>query len=148
MVTNFIGDLLHSKANYIVHQVNCKGAMNSGVAKCIRGKFPNVYSEYMVYCNENEQSQLLGNCLIIPVGENQSVAHLFGQNNFGYDGKQYTNYDALESALTLLRIQLKKGDSVAFPYKMACDRGGADWNVVFDMINVIFKDFDIEIWRL
>lgn len=148
MFTNYIGDLLHSKASYIVHQVNCQGAMNSGVAKCIREKFPVVFAEYNLYCKSSEPSQLLGNCLIVPVWNGQAVANLFGQNNFGYDGKQYTNYEALESALNILRIQLKPGESIAFPYKMACDRGGADWKVVFDMITAIFKDFDVEIWRL
>ena len=41
-----IGDITNSKANYICHQVNCQGAMNSGVAKAIREKWPRVYKAY------------------------------------------------------------------------------------------------------
>jgi hypothetical protein len=39
--------------------------------------------------------------------------------------------------------------SVAFPYKMSSDRGGADWNVVLAMIESVFKNTDItiEIWK-
>ena len=40
--------------------------------------------------------------------------------------------------------------SVAFPYKMSSDRGGADWNIILAMIESVFKNTDItiEIWAL
>lgn len=147
MVTDFVGDLMNSKANYICHQVNCAGAMNSGVAKCIRQKFPVVFEAYKVFCSS--KSNLLGECLIVQVGENQSVANLFGQNDFGYDGKQYTDYIAIKSALIKLEGTMKEKESVAFPYKMSSDRGGAAWDVIKQIILEIFEEkYDIEFWRL
>jgi hypothetical protein len=38
--------------------------------------------------------------------------------------------------------------SVALPYKIGCDRGGGDWNVVLGMINDIFTDVDIKLYKL
>ena len=46
MVTYKYGDITESGADIICHQVNCMGAMNSGVAKAIRKKWPQVYNEY------------------------------------------------------------------------------------------------------
>lgn len=37
---------------------------------------------------------------------------------------------------------------IAFPYLMSCHRGGGDWNVVSQMIENTFSDFEVEIWRL
>ena len=35
------GDLLNANTDFICHQVNCQGKMNSGVAKAIRNKWRN-----------------------------------------------------------------------------------------------------------
>lgn len=47
-------------------------------------------------------------------------------------------------------MQERNCKSVAIPYKMSSDRGGADWNVILAMIESVFKDTDItiEIWQL
>ena len=50
-----IGNLLESDCDYICHQVNCQGKMNSGIAKSIRDKWPVVYNNYMTKYNETEK---------------------------------------------------------------------------------------------
>ena len=42
------GDLLESECDYICHQVNCMGKMNSGIAKQIREKWPIVFQNYIL----------------------------------------------------------------------------------------------------
>ena len=42
MIRYVKGNLLDSDCTYICHQVNCKGVMNSGIAKQIRKKWPSV----------------------------------------------------------------------------------------------------------
>ena len=37
--------------------------------------------------------------------------------------------------------------SVALPYKIGCGRGGADWEVVYKIIEEELKDYDVELWR-
>ena len=44
---HIIGNLLDTNCQYICHQVNCQGKMNSGVAKIIRDKWPEVYTQYL-----------------------------------------------------------------------------------------------------
>ena len=46
-------DLTTSDADYICHQVNCQGKMNSGVAKAIRERWPVVFEQYMKTYNNN-----------------------------------------------------------------------------------------------
>ena len=38
--------------------------------------------------------------------------------------------------------------SIAMPYKIGCVRGGANWEEVYQMIENIFYDCNVELWRL
>ena len=40
MIIDKIGDILHTEADVICHQVNCKGVMGAGLAKQIRNQIP------------------------------------------------------------------------------------------------------------
>jgi len=42
------GDLLDITKGLIAHQVNLKGVMGDGLAKQIKDKYPNVYSQYVL----------------------------------------------------------------------------------------------------
>jgi O-acetyl-ADP-ribose deacetylase (regulator of RNase III) len=150
------GNLLDAQTDVIAHQVNCQGVMGSGVAKQIREKWANVYaayrSEYDLFTDLNKS--LLGNCQLVQVNDNQHVANLFGQKYYGRDGRRYTSYDAIYDALTNLAVQMMDNGmkSLAIPYKMSSDRGGADWDVILTMIKspLVFgnTEITIEIWKL
>lgn len=98
----------------------------------------------------------LGMCQVVktnPGGEdNRLVANLCGQEKYGYDKQRYTNYEGIYVALEKLANYCKQNNlkSVAFPWKMSSDRGGADWMVICSMIEAAFKDIDIiiEYWKL
>ena len=60
MIKIIDGDLLTSNTDIIAHQVNCKGAFNSGVAKAIRDYDVQVYKDYHSFCSINTPEQLLG----------------------------------------------------------------------------------------
>jgi O-acetyl-ADP-ribose deacetylase (regulator of RNase III) len=148
------GNLLDAQTDVIAHQVNCQGVMGSGVAKQIREKWANVYTaykaEYDLFTDLNKP--LLGNCQLVQVNDHQYVANLFGQDKYGYDNKRYTSYDGIYDALVSLASQMKDNNmnSVAFPYYMSSDRGGADWSIISLMITAVFKhtNVQIEIWKL
>ena len=38
--------------------------------------------------------------------------------------------------------------SVAMPYKIACDRGGADWDKIMDILLEVFTDVDLTLYKL
>ena len=148
----FDGDVLTSTAPIIMHQVNCKGVMNSGIAKAIKEKWPVVFDEYLRFYNHLTTDVLLGTTQFVKIGSDRYVANLFAQEKYGYNGIRYTSYDAIDKCLRSVARNAENGeiDRVAMPYKMSSDRGGADWDVILALVNSAFKDTDItvEIWKL
>ena len=148
----FDGDILTSTAPIIMHQVNCKGVMNSGVAKAIKEKWPIVFDEYLRFYQNLTTDVLLGITQFVKIGTDRYVANLFAQEKYGYDGIRYTSYDAIDKCLKSVARNAENGEinRVAMPYKMSSDRGGADWDVILALVNSAFKDTDItvEIWKL
>jgi O-acetyl-ADP-ribose deacetylase (regulator of RNase III) len=152
-IENYNGDLLMSKADIIAHQTNCLGVMGSGVAFSIKTQHPRVFEQYRkAYTNGLLK---LGMCQVVHTNPHQDgdrlVANLCGQEAFGGD-KRHTSYEGIDVALEKLASYCNQHGlkSVAFPYKMSSDRGGADWNIIKAMIESVFKDMDItvEYWKL
>ena len=143
------GDLLTTENNLILHQVNCQGKMNSGVAKQIRNKYPQVYNDYLRhYNNVKDKEELLGKISATEVNESQYVVNMFSQFNYGYEGNRYTNYEAIYRCLEKVSVVAEqKGFSVALPYNIGCDRGGANWNIVYSMVNELFKNIKTTIYK-
>jgi O-acetyl-ADP-ribose deacetylase (regulator of RNase III) len=141
--------LLDAKEDIIVHQVNCQGKMNSGIAKQIRERWPEVYNNYMGFWSSREdKSSLLGNVQIVEVSPDKFVVNLFGQEHYGYDGRRYTSYDALyEGLLCIKNMAQKYNKSIAIPFKIGCERGGADWFIVDAIIQRIFHDYEVHLYK-
>jgi O-acetyl-ADP-ribose deacetylase (regulator of RNase III) len=163
MVTFHNGNILDSGADIICHQVNCQGAMNSGVAKAIRQKWPKVYTEYKAKCDYEEATVndlygqyenpidwsecLLGDIQVVLVEEDKAVINMFAQQYYGYDQKRYTSYDAFWYCLGRIKRIINPEKTIAFPARIGCVRGGANWNVILTMIEeVLGADYNVEIW--
>lgn len=150
MIKIIDGDLFNSKANIIAHQCNTMGKFNSGVAKQVREKYPHVYKSY--YKDYEDGKLELGYVNFTTAKTDQVIANMCGQDKYGYDGKQYTNYEGLQKCfdevVDFANEAFDVKPVIAFPYKLSCCRGGASWDVVYKMIEDTFKDFDVEIWRL
>lgn len=159
MIKTHHGDLLTSSAEFICHQVNCMGKMNSGVAKQIREEYPIVFHNYEILTKhwqvENKkESALLGSIQLVKIpNEDRTIANMFSQNNYGYDGKRYTDVEAFETCIKKIVSKAKemKVSTIAMPYKIASVRGGADWDTeIYPILKKYFKDsndFILELWR-
>lgn len=151
MVHEITGNLLDTNCQYICHQVNCQGKMNSGVAKAIRDKWPEVYTQYLKkYVDaDGYADELLGEVQHVPISDIQCVINMFAQENYGYDGRRYTSYDAFWSCVNRIAVTVPKNSSIAFPGRIGCVRGGANWDVIKNMIEVVLgKDYDVFIYYL
>lgn len=148
MINYIKGNLLDSDCNFICHQVNCQGKMGSGVAKQIRDRWPEVYSNYARVAN----SKMLGKVQILYIEDanipRQCVVNMFAQEYYGYNGGRYTSYDAFWNCLNELKGKIPKGATVAFPYKIGCGLGGANWEIIEKMIDIVFKDYGVFIYKL
>lgn len=153
MIKIIQGDLLHVERGVIGHQVNCRGAMNSGVAKQIREKYPTAFTEYKELVDEYTQGEdlrkdLLGRVNGVLVGEQLYIANMFGQFNYGYDGAKYTNEEALFNCFKTIRKVAEGVDlPVYLPYGIGCYRGGADWKLVEDYLLTAFDGYEVTLMK-
>ena len=162
MIKVINGNILNCAENILCHQVNCMGVMGAGLAKQIRNNYPKVYSEYiklLQWAKEEYERGLsknkypLGSVQFVRIDDKKVVANIFGQLNYGRD-KRYTNYEALQKgfygvleAVTWDNSKMK-GYSIAIPYGIGCSLAGGDWNVVYKIIEKVFNDYDITIYKL
>lgn len=146
------GDIFESGADAILHQVNCQGVMGSGVAKQVRDRYPWVFAEYRDKCSQFRMlpsiktSDLLGYVQAIYINESQMIVNLFAQDQFGYDGRCYTDYDSMRRCLQAVGILFAR-KTVAIPYLMGCHRGGGDWEIVYKMIEETLTDCDVTLYK-
>lgn len=146
MIKHIKGDIFQSGADVILHQVNCQGVMGSGIAKQVREKYPVVYEAYKELCGQDEPKNLLGIAQPVKADSKTIIVNMFAQEKFGYDGKRYTDYDALRKCFETVRDN-NATDTIAIPYLMGCYRGGGDWSVVSAMIEEIFTGCDVTIYE-
>jgi hypothetical protein len=136
-------NILTVEKGIICQQVNCQGVMGSGLAKSIRKKWPIVYERYndivKVYQND-ARFRILGEYQYVNVAPDLFVCNVFGQLNYGYDGKRYTDYGALKIAFREMTVVMNKDRQNYFPFNFGCDRGGADWSIVSKMIEYYFPN--------
>lgn len=160
MIRIIDGNLLDAQVDIIAHQVNCIENFNSGVAKAIRDYNEEVYQDYLLYCYLTEKycahgvSDLLGDIRICYLDNERFCVSMFAQ----LSEKQYTDLDAFAECLCRIKAQLppitkengiERQTSIAFPYKIGCVRGGADWDEVYQLIeDILGDDYDIQLWRL
>ena len=129
---------------FIVHGVNCQGAMGSGIAGAIAGKWPSVRDAYMDFINQKkasapfQSSSLLGTVQRVAVRPNLIVVNAFTQDFFGADGKRYASPEAISKALNNIfgyvedRVQNDEMfDPTRFHVYMpqiGCGLGGLSWD--------------------
>ena len=148
------GDILNMPyqliPDFIVQQVNCKGAMGAGLARQIRARWPVVKEKYVNFCQS--QKPLLGKMLPVQTYSGGPViCNCFGQSGYG-SKRNYTDYKALEAALvkveelafeSIRSTPRSKGHvNIAIPYGIGCGLAGGDWNTVFEIINTVFRESD------
>jgi predicted NAD-dependent protein-ADP-ribosyltransferase YbiA (DUF1768 family) len=131
------GDMLTSTDPLLMHQVNAKGTMGSGIAKDIRDQLlaPGEYDKYVRISANNPASDLMGK--VLPLNTKtpgQKVLNVFGQETYGWDPNTvYTDYDALRNAFTNIANRYPAGTRISMPVNMGAGRAHGDWNTIEKM---------------
>lgn len=147
MITHRIGNLVKEPLDAFIHQANCFNTMGSGVAREIKNTYPEVY---YADCRTNKGSlNKLGTFSYARTLDGKIGYNLYSQYDYGYDGKLYTNYEAmrrgLEKILEHVKTHLKSDAKIGIPCRMGCARGGGDWNEVLKIIREVFENETLEI---
>ena len=124
--TNF----MHLPEKYIGHGTNCVGVMGAGVAKAIRAKYPEVFSQYKTLCdtNKDDNTRLLGTVQAVE-SKGKVILNLFTQLGFGH-GIQ-VDYNAVRSCFQILNAKAEEMEitRIGFP-KIGAGLGGGDWETI------------------
>ena len=158
------GNLLKSDCDIIAHCCNCQGGFGSGIAGQIRKEFPYAYDAFRLDTRTPEEK--LGTYTIglstsrLDTSRDNiktyDIFNLYGQLNYGTDGKQYIDYDALFRATTLMMEKINdwkslstKSFKIGMPYLIGCGLAGGDWKIVEEIILAISCQYyhDIYLYR-
>ncbi len=132
------GDVLTTDSRYIAHCVNAQHKMASGVAKCIRERYPKAYDDYM------ESTLPLGK-VILSINEPHNILHIVGQKFYGYDSRVYVDYPALRRGIATINKNIS--EPVSFPM-IGCGLAGGDWNIVSAIIQEESTNFQPIVYGL
>lgn len=144
MITYKTGNLFTTDAPVIVHGCNCQGRMGSGIAKQIKENYPEAFDAYI---SPIVTKLTLGNIIPASTGS-KFIINALTQDRYGFDGKLYTDYDAVRTCMKKIsRLLLPQKPVIAMP-KIGCGLGGGDWNIISKIIEEELKDFEVEVWEL
>ena len=132
MTNNIVkGNLLSITQGVLIHQVNNKGVMGSGIAKDIRALYPSHYTDY------KKATLTLGSLVTTRINTEPflGVIGIVAQDGYGYD-RQYTVEEHFESCLWKIADLHAKNPDIKYymPFNIGCGRGGADWKVISALI--------------
>jgi hypothetical protein len=147
MITHVIGNLVTYPLDGFIHQANCQCTMGSGVAKFVKETYPEVYEADLLTLKGDLTK--MGSFSFAKTTDGKIGYNLYSQFNFGYDGKCYTDYEAIRCGLTKIKdhikLNIREDAKIGIPCRMGCARGGGDWNIVMGIIKDIFENDTINI---
>lgn len=149
MLTEVSGDLLHSKAQAIVHGVAPHDHFETGLAHSLRELWPAMYKDFRHYCHTQNPTPGTawfwggaGGCRIITLFTQEgSTAH----HHQGHPGK--ATLENVNHALRELRkmVDREKLTSLALP-RLATGVGGLKWEEVRPIIVKHLGDLTIPVY--
>lgn len=133
--------------HFIIHGCNAQGRMGSGFAKELRERYPGAYTAYHDEYVRNNNRLILGTVVNYPVSESLIISNAITQDFYGYDGKKYVSYDAIDDVFASLNNTakvLKELGSVHEVYfhfpKIGSALGGGHWDVIEQIIDFRVTD--------
>jgi len=145
MIKHLKCDVTTVTAGTVLHGVNCSGrAMNSGVAKAIRNKWPEVYEDF-IKCGSGKQ--MLGAFSPVKINDDLTVGNCYTQEFYGRDGKRYASLFAIETSLRkAFELADFYEDNISMP-KIGCGLGGLDWDTeVKPIVERLSTLFDVNVY--
>ncbi len=131
----------------IAHSCNCFNTMGSGVALAVKNAFPEAY-EADCKTVKGDEKKLGGFTMAATV--HGYIFNLYGQYNYGKDGAQYTNYEALRGSLRNMAFKLKSigfTGTIGLP-KIGAGTGGGDWETISEIIKQELTLWEVKIYEL
>lgn len=151
MIEHRIGDLLkQDDIEVIIHQCNCFCNMGKGIAVQIKNSYPEAYeADYKTLAGDVSK---MGTYSVASIDNGKKmIVNLYSQYNYGLklhnSQSKFTEYDAMQKALEKFVEDYEssfvitgKPLVVGIPFKIGCDLGGGDWNIVLKIFEDLFEN--------
>lgn len=142
MVTEIKCDLFEAPVEIICHSCNCFHTFGLGLAKEIKQRFPEAYEADLKTPKGNLSK--VGTVSIARINREgvkvKYVINCYTQFKYG-KGERHTDYEAMYTCLETIRAKVTNSKlRIGIPYRMGCNLGGADWEIVRQMIFSVFGD--------
>jgi O-acetyl-ADP-ribose deacetylase (regulator of RNase III) len=133
----------------IVHGVNCRGVMGSGIAEEIKREWPECFLKYQAVCSKEVSNPevLLGQCVfyVVPGSTTRSslvIANVFTQVNYGRDSRtRYVNYKAIQKGFRTVIKSAGENNLGTVHYPMiGAGLGNGDWSIISEIISTEFNN--------
>lgn len=125
-----MGNITEAERGIILHGCNLRGKMGKGLAKDIRDKYPKNYEGYLKLLPYSH----LGSVTFCKINDNLIIANGMIQHNYGSDGYQYCDYQAIRN---VFRVASKRALKLGLPLhysKIGAGYAGGDWEVIKKII--------------
>lgn len=133
------GDMFAGPEYFLAHGCNNRGVMGSGVAKIVKERFEKAYDFYR--WNHTRQGLMMGQIYGIdcedadrPTGHSRYIINCITQNGYGYDGKQYVDYDAIRDCVLCMNGMKGEGPMDIGMPMIGAGLGGGDWETIANII--------------
>lgn len=145
MIKEIECDVFKAPADILGQCCNPRGIWG-GLAGKIKNMYPEVYeADQKAKPEEKKLGEVMFVRLESPTDSLRYIVNMYTQPNISCDLRM-TNYEAVARCLEVLRNKItNKKLTVAFPYYLASDKGGADFSVIRAMINSTFEDSGINV---
>lgn len=128
------GSLLDSDEAVIAHGCNAQGVMRSGIAKDIRERYPQAFTDYYNrwhFFYAEIPNKFLGKVIETKLPE-RTILNIISQEYYGRDPSvRYVSYDAIATAIE--RINELGYTRVAFPM-IGAGLANGNWSVISNII--------------
>jgi O-acetyl-ADP-ribose deacetylase (regulator of RNase III) len=147
MINTLHGNVLDTVDSVIVHCVNCRGVMGSGIAREIKERFPEAYETYRQTYENGVLHLGSVSYVYFPSDHNvqqKIIANAAGQDWYGA-GKVHVDYDATRTCFLNINEDMKFFrdeygiTTMNFPL-FGCGLAGGDWNIVSQIIEEEVSD--------
>ena len=133
--------------NFMAHCCNMQNVMGAGIAKQIKQSYPFAYTTDCAWYRSNENKREFSHISVARIEINRYVINVYGQRYYGTKTKQLDE-EYLRIGLTQLAAITDYADVIGLPYNMGCGLAGGNWNDVYKIIEEVFVNHQVKIYKL
>ena len=134
---NLVTAVLKGEVDTMMHVVNSQCTMDTGIAKQVKDRIPEVFKLHMEY------PQYVGG-----YSTTDKVFNLYAIQNHKAGDKRIFNYGYFSISLFSLFDELEEEGfigTIGVPYLLGTDKEGGDWDVIFEILESISDYYGIKL---